>query len=119
MVDQGRSSLADLLGIAHGAFEIVGNHLGIDPGYLVSMLHVSWMSRPNNVVVPCGKMGLAMQLIFTPMILRLMDLKWGSGWLSGWLCEAAVGGAPARWLIRPRMACRTLQEPAMPEKSAR
>ena len=50
-------------------FEIVGNHLGIDPGYLLSMLHVSWMSRPNNVVVPCGKMGLAMQLIFTPMIL--------------------------------------------------
>jgi phosphoribulokinase len=33
------------------------------------------MSRPNNLVVPGGKMGLAMQLIFTPMILRLMDLK--------------------------------------------
>jgi len=25
--------------------------------------------------VPGGKMGLAMQLIFTPMILRLLDLK--------------------------------------------
>ena len=48
---------------------------GIDFPYLLSMLHGSWMSRPNNIVVPGGKMGLAMQLIFTPMILRLMDLK--------------------------------------------
>ena len=31
--------------------------------------------RPNTIVVPGGKMGLAMQLIFTPMILRLMDRK--------------------------------------------
>jgi phosphoribulokinase len=48
---------------------------GIDFPYLVSMLHHSWMSRPNNIVVPGGQMGLAMQFIFTPMILRLMDLK--------------------------------------------
>jgi phosphoribulokinase len=48
---------------------------GIDFPYLLSMLQNSWMSRPNNIVVPGGKMGLAMQLIFTPMILRLMDLK--------------------------------------------
>jgi phosphoribulokinase len=33
------------------------------------------MRRPNNIVCLGGKMGLAMQLIFTPMILRLMDLK--------------------------------------------
>ncbi len=51
------------------------NPKGIDFPYLLSMLHDSWMSRPNNIVVPGGKMGLAMQLIFTPMILRLMDLK--------------------------------------------
>ena len=51
------------------------NPKGIDFPYLLSMLHDSWMSRPNNLVVPGGKMGLAMQLIFTPMILRLMDLK--------------------------------------------
>ena len=47
----------------------------IDFPYLTSMLHNSWMSRPNNIVVPGGQMGLAMQFIFTPMILRLMDLK--------------------------------------------
>jgi len=48
---------------------------GIDFSYLLSMLHDSWMSRPNSIVCPGGKMGLAMQLIFTPMILRMMDLK--------------------------------------------
>ncbi|HEU0203191.1 MAG TPA: phosphoribulokinase [Burkholderiaceae bacterium] len=52
---------------------------GIDFPYLLSMLHDSWMSRPNNIVVPGGKMGLAMQLIFTPMILRLLDLKRRAG----------------------------------------
>jgi phosphoribulokinase len=33
------------------------------------------MTRPNTIVCPGGQMGLAMQLIFTPMILRLIDLK--------------------------------------------
>ena len=51
------------------------NPKGIDFAYLISVLHNSWMSRPNNIVVPGGQMGLAMQFIFTPMILRLMDLK--------------------------------------------
>src|ERR1043166_725206 len=48
---------------------------GIDFPYLISMLNNSWMTRPNSIIVPGGKMGLAMQLIFTPMILRLMDQK--------------------------------------------
>jgi phosphoribulokinase len=51
------------------------NPKGIDFGYLISMLHDSMMTRPNTLVIPGGKMGLAMQLIFTPMILRLMDMK--------------------------------------------
>ena len=46
---------------------------GIDFPYLLSMLHDSFMSRPNTIVCPGGKMDLAMQLIFTPMILRLAD----------------------------------------------
>jgi phosphoribulokinase len=48
---------------------------GIDFPYLLSMLHDSFMSRPNIIVVPGGKMELAMQLIFTPMILRLMEQR--------------------------------------------
>ncbi|MDD2744431.1 MAG: phosphoribulokinase [Rhodocyclaceae bacterium] len=51
------------------------NPKGIDFQYLLSMLHDSMMTRPNTLVVPGGKMGLAMQMIFTPMILRLMDQK--------------------------------------------
>jgi phosphoribulokinase len=46
---------------------------GIDFAYLLSMIHDSFMSRPNTIVVPGGKMDLAMQLIFTPMILRLVE----------------------------------------------
>lgn len=48
---------------------------GIDFPYLLSMIHDSFMSRPNIIVCPGGKMGLAMQIIFTPMIMQLMDKK--------------------------------------------
>ncbi|EXI76030.1 MAG TPA: phosphoribulokinase [Candidatus Accumulibacter phosphatis] len=51
------------------------NPKGIDFSYLLSMLHDSFMSRPNIIVCPGGKMGLAMQIIFTPMILQLLDRK--------------------------------------------
>jgi phosphoribulokinase len=51
------------------------NPNGIDFQYLLSMLHDSMMSRPNTIVCPGGKMALAMQLIFTPMILRLVDMS--------------------------------------------
>jgi transketolase N-terminal domain/subunit len=49
------------------------NPKGIDFPYLLSMIHDSFMSRPNIIVVPGGKMELAMQLIFTPLILRMME----------------------------------------------
>jgi phosphoribulokinase len=51
------------------------NAKGIDFPYLLSMLHDSFMSRPNTIVCPGGKMDLAMQLILTPMIWQLMDRK--------------------------------------------
>jgi phosphoribulokinase len=46
---------------------------GIDFPYLTSMIQNSFMSRANSIVVPGGKLDLAMQLILTPMILQLMD----------------------------------------------
>lgn len=49
--------------------------MGIDFPYLLAMLHDSFMSRPNTIVCPGGKMDLAMQLIFTPMILRLLECR--------------------------------------------
>lgn len=48
---------------------------GIDFQYLLSMLSGSWMTRPNSICAPGSKMGLALQLILTPMILRLKDIK--------------------------------------------
>jgi len=48
---------------------------GIDFSYLLAMLHNSFMSRPNSIVIPGGKMELAMQLILTPMIMQLIERK--------------------------------------------
>ncbi|MBT9457956.1 MAG: phosphoribulokinase [Burkholderiaceae bacterium] len=48
---------------------------GIDFQYLLSMIHDSFMSRANTIVVPGGKMELAMQLIFTPFIWRMMERR--------------------------------------------
>lgn len=48
---------------------------GIDFPYLLSMLHDSFMSRPNTIVAPGGKMDLAMQLIFTPFIWRMAERR--------------------------------------------
>lgn len=51
------------------------NPRGIDFPYLVSMIHDSFMSRANTIVIPGGKLDIAMQLILTPLILRLMERK--------------------------------------------
>ena len=51
------------------------NPKGIDFPYLLNMINDSFMSRANTVVVPGGKMELAMQLIFTPFIWRMMERK--------------------------------------------
>jgi phosphoribulokinase len=51
------------------------NPKGIDFPYLLGMIHDSWMSRANTIVVPGGKMELAMQLIFTPFVWRMMERK--------------------------------------------
>ena len=49
------------------------NPKGIDFPYLLNMINDSWMSRANTIVVPGGKMELAMQLIFTPFVWRMME----------------------------------------------
>jgi len=46
---------------------------GIDLPYLISMIHDSFMSRANSIVIPGGKLDIAMQLILTPMIKRLIE----------------------------------------------
>lgn len=49
------------------------NPRGIDFPYLTSMIRDSFMSRANSIVIPGGKLDIAMQLILTPMILQLME----------------------------------------------
>jgi len=48
---------------------------GVDFPYLLNMIPNSFMSRRNNIVVPGGKMGFAMELILEP---RIHDLVAGA-----------------------------------------
>ncbi len=49
--------------------------LGINFPYLLNKIHNSFMSRKNTIVVPGGKMGVAMKLILTPIIHTMMEKK--------------------------------------------
>jgi phosphoribulokinase len=46
---------------------------GVDFPYLLSMIHDSFMSRRNNLVVPGGKMGMAMEVILEPIIHKMVE----------------------------------------------
>ncbi|HZT02484.1 MAG TPA: phosphoribulokinase [Steroidobacteraceae bacterium] len=77
VVDTSNPFIARFIPTPDESFLVIrfANPRGIDFGYLLSMLHDSFMSRPNTIVCPGGKMDLAMQLIFTPMIWRLMERR--------------------------------------------
>lgn len=47
------------------------DYKSVDFPFLLNMIHDSFMSRPNTIVVPGGKMGMAIELILTPLILDL------------------------------------------------
>ncbi|MEA3291534.1 MAG: phosphoribulokinase [Pseudomonadota bacterium] len=49
--------------------------LDIDFPYLLSMVHDSFMSRRNTLVVPGGKMGMAMEIIFTPIMHKMIEVR--------------------------------------------
>jgi phosphoribulokinase len=42
--------------------------------YLLAMLHDSFMSRRNSIVIPGGKMGLALEIILGPMIDKMLKM---------------------------------------------
>jgi len=50
-------------------------HKNVDFPYLLNMIHDSFMSRPNTIVVPGGKMGFAMEVILTPLIHEMIQNK--------------------------------------------
>jgi phosphoribulokinase len=77
VVDTSNPFIARFIPTPDESFLVIrfSNPQGIDFPYLLSMLHDSFMSRPNTIVCPGGKMDLAMQLIFTPMIWRLLECR--------------------------------------------
>jgi phosphoribulokinase len=77
IVDTSNPFIARFIPTPDQSFLVIrfANPRGIDFPYLLSMLHGSFMSRANTIVCPGGKMDLAMQLIFTPMIWRLMECR--------------------------------------------
>ena len=76
-VDTSNPFVAKSIPTADESFVVIrfADPRGIDFPYLLNMLHDSFMSRANTIVVPGGKMELAMQLIFTPFIWRLLDRR--------------------------------------------
>ncbi len=77
VVDTSNPFIARFIPTPDESFLVIrfANPRGIDFPYLLSMLKDSFMSRPNTIVCPGGKMDLAMQLIFTPMIWRLIERR--------------------------------------------
>jgi phosphoribulokinase len=77
VVDTSNPFIARFIPTQDESFLVIrfANPRGIDFPYLLSMLHDSFMSRANTIVCPGGKQDLAMQLIFTPMIWRLMERR--------------------------------------------
>ncbi len=77
MVDTSDPFIARTIPTADESMVVIrfANPKGIDFQYLLNMVHDSFMSRPNTIVVPGGKMDLAMQLIFTPFIWRMMEQR--------------------------------------------
>jgi phosphoribulokinase len=52
---------------------------GVDFPHLLDRIHNSWMSRRNTLVVPGGKLFLAMELVLSPIIHRLIKEKRAAG----------------------------------------
>jgi phosphoribulokinase len=51
------------------------NKCGVDFPYFLNMIADSFMSRRNTIVVPGNKMGMAMEIILTPIIHRMIEEK--------------------------------------------
>ncbi|QCZ94970.1 phosphoribulokinase [Salinimonas iocasae] len=59
----------------------------VDFPYLLQMIDGAFMSRINTLVVPGGKMGLAMELILTPLIEDILDKKRRAGHQMDWISD--------------------------------
>lgn len=59
----------------------------VDYPYLLQMIDGAFMSRINTLVVPGGKIGLAMELVLTPLIEELLEKKRKSYMQMDWVVE--------------------------------
>jgi len=77
MVDTSNPFIAKDIPSADESMVVIrfANPKGIDFQYLRNMINDSYMSRANTIVIPGGKMELAMQLIFTPFVWRMMERR--------------------------------------------
>ena len=77
VVDTSNPAVARWIPTADESMVVIrfANPRGIDFPYLLSMIHNSFMSRPNVIVVPGGKIDLAMQLVFTPLVMQMVERK--------------------------------------------
>ncbi|TGD71666.1 phosphoribulokinase, partial [Salmonella enterica subsp. enterica serovar Poona] len=66
----GIPALEESFGVIH-----IRNLDGSDFPWHLAMLQGSFISHINTLVVPGGKMGLAMELIMLPLVQRLMEGK--------------------------------------------
>ena len=77
MVDTSNPFIAEDIPSADESFVVI-RFRGVestDFPYYLQMIEGSFMSRINTLVVPGGKMKLAMELILTPVIRRLVERK--------------------------------------------
>lgn len=76
-VDTSNPFSADVIPSLDESFVVIrfSDAKNIDFPYYLSMIDGAFMSRMNTLVVPGGKMGLAMELLITPLIRKLMEKK--------------------------------------------
>ncbi len=77
IVDTSNPFIARDIPTANESFVIIrfkdARKSGVDFPYMLNMLHDSFMSRRNTLVVPGGKMSMAMEIILTPLIHDMID----------------------------------------------
>jgi phosphoribulokinase len=59
----------------------------VDVPYLLQMIDGAFMSRINTLVVPGGKISLAMELVLSPLIEELLDKKRRAGFQMDWVTD--------------------------------
>lgn len=76
-VDTSNPAIAEWIPTADESMVVIrfANPHGINFSYLLTMIPNSFMSRANSIVIPGGKQDLAMQLVLTPLIMKLVERK--------------------------------------------